>query len=290
MIEQTNCPLCKSELKKVHITKDYLVSNDSFNIMECPTCQLRLTSPFPNMDTIGSYYDSDEYISHADGSKNIFDAVYNIVRSYMLKRKGRLVEKAVGLKTGKILDIGCGTGHFLNTMKENDWEVSGVEVSPKARALVMNQFGIDTLSPDEWFNSDEKYDIITCWHSLEHVHEPWVYLEKIKRQLDIDGVLVIALPNYKSTDAKKYDSHWAAYDTPRHLFHFSPSSLEKIMFKNDFLVQEIHRMPFDAFYVSILSARHMGKSAISGVWNGFISWFSALINKERCSSLIYIMK
>ena len=290
MIEQTHCPLCKSELKKVYIAKDYLVSSESFDIVECPSCQLRLTSPFPNKDVIGSYYESDEYISHVEGSKSLFDAVYNLVRSYMLGRKSRLVEKAAGMKTGRILDIGCGSGHFLNTMKEIGWEVFGVDASPKARALVMRQFGIDTISPEDWFNSDGKYDVITCWHSLEHVHEPWVYLEKIRGQLDNDGMLIVALPNYESTDAKKYEADWAAYDTPRHLYHFTPSSLEKIMFTNEFLINEIHRMPFDAFYISILSARHMGRSILSGIWNGFISWFSSWVNKEKCSSLIYIMK
>lgn len=290
MIEQTNCPLCKSELKKVYVTKDYLVSSENFDIVECPLCQLRLTNPFPDIDVTGRYYESDEYISHAENSKSIFDAVYNIVRSYMLGRKSSLVEKAASTKTGRILDVGCGAGHFLNTMKENGWEVSGVDASPKARALVMSQFGIDTISPEEWFNSDGKYDVITCWHSLEHFHEPWEYLEKIRAHLNQDGVLIVALPNYESTDAKKYGADWAAYDTPRHLYHFNPSSLEKIMFINDFLVREIHRMPFDAFYVSILSARHMDRSIISGMWSGFISWFSAMINKERCSSLIYIMR
>ncbi len=290
MINQTNCPLCKSELKKVHTTKDFLVTGENFDIMECPNCRLRLTSPFPDKDAMGRYYESDEYISHADKSKNVFDLVYNLVRSTMLGRKRNLVEKAVGKKIGSILDIGCGTGHFVNTMRENGWKVSGVEVSSKAGELMNNQFGVSIISPDEWLNSHEKYDVITCWHSLEHVHEPWIYLEKIRATLNHDGVLIVALPNYESTDAGKYGADWAAYDTPRHLYHFTPSSLEKIMFANEFLIDEIHRMPFDAFYISILSARHTGRSAISGMWNGFISWFSALLNKEKCSSLIYVMK
>lgn len=290
MIEQTHCPLCRSKLKKIYTAKDYLLSGESFHIVECTACRLRLTSPFPEKDVIGSYYESDEYISHANKSKSLFDSVYNLLRSYMLGRKSRLVEKAAGTKTGRILDIGCGAGHFLNTMKENGWEVFGVDASPKARALVMSQFGIDTISSEEWFNSDGKYDVITCWHSLEHFHEPWEYLEKIRAHLNQDGVLIVALPNYESTDAKKYGADWAAYDTPRHLYHFTPFSLDKIMFTYEFLINEIYRMPFDAFYVSILSARHMGRSIISGMWNGFISWFLALINKDKCSSLIYIMK
>ena len=139
-------------------------------------------------------------------------------------------------------------------------------------------------------NVDEKYDIITCWHSLEHIHEPWVYLDKIRTHLNPEGVLVVALPNYNSTDANRYGSGWAAYDTPRHLYHFTTESMEKIASSCGFSIQSMHRMNFDSFYVSILSSQHIGKSFISGVLNGFISWLSAMFNREKCSSLIYIMK
>ena len=290
MKDQTHCPLCKSELKKVYATKDYLVSGEIFDMVECSSCRLRLTSPFPDKDKIGSYYESDEYISHAEETKGLLDSIYNMVRSYMLGRKSNLVEKSAGKKQGSILDIGCGAGHFLKTMKNSDWHVKGVDASQKARELVKNEFGINVESPNDWLNSDEKYDIITCWHSLEHVHEPWVYLEKIKTQLNSDGILIVALPNYESTDAKKYDAKWAAYDAPRHLYHFTPTSMDKIMFANEFLITGIHRMPFDAFYVSILSSLHGGKSTFTGMWHGFISWMVAFVNKEQCSSLIYIIK
>ena len=290
MINQTNCPLCKSELKTVFSTKDYLVSGEKFDIVECSDCHLRMTNPFPDKEKIGSYYESDEYISHADESKGIFDSIYNVVRSYMLGVKKRLVENSTGKKIGNILDIGCGAGHFLNTIKENGWNVKGVDASQKARELVKNQFDINVITPENWLDSEETYDVITCWHSLEHVHEPWGYLEKIKSQLKPDGVLIVALPNYESTDGNKYGADWAAYDTPRHLYHFTPTSMEKMMFNNEFLIDEIHRMPFDAFYVSLLSSQHFGKSTISGIWNGFVSWLSCWVNKEKCSSLIYVMK
>lgn len=290
MINQTHCPLCPQELKIVFTTKDYLVSGEKFDIVECSDCRLRLTSPFPEKEDIGSYYESDEYISHADESKGLFDSTYNMVRSYMLGRKINIVEKSSGKKQGAILDIGCGAGHFLNTMKANGWNIKGVDASRKARELVKSQFDIDVMAPEDWLNSDETYDVITCWHSLEHVYEPWDYLEKIKTQLSPGGVLIVALPNYESTDGNEYGADWAAYDTPRHLFHFTPTSIGKIMFDSEFLIDEIHRMSFDSFYVSLLSSKHTGKAMISGIWNGFISWLSSWIHKERCSSLIYIIK
>ncbi len=104
MKDQTHCPLCKSELKKVYSTKDYLVSGEIFDIVECSSCRLRLTNPFPDKDKIGSYYESDEYISHAEETKGLLDSIYNMVRAYMLGRKSNLVEKSGGKKQGSILD------------------------------------------------------------------------------------------------------------------------------------------------------------------------------------------
>lgn len=290
MINQTHCPLCRQELKTVFTTKDFLVSGEKFDIVECSDCRLRLTSPFPDKDKLGSYYESDEYISHTGETKGLFDSTYNMVRSYTLGRKINIVEKSSRKKQGAILDIGCGAGHFLNTMKANGWNVKGVDASRKARELVNSQFNIDVITPEVWLNSDETYDVITCWHSLEHVYEPWDYLEKIKTQLNHGGVLIVALPNYESTDGNKYRADWAAYDTPRHLYHFTHSSMEKIMTANGFNIEDINRMPFDAFYISVLSARTAGRSPISGIWNGFVSWLFSMVNKKKCSSLIYIMK
>ena len=195
MNKQTHCPLCKDELKKIFSTKDYLISGEKFDIVECLTCKLRITSPFPSADIIGDYYNSKDYISHSDESKGLFDLIYKFVRSYMLDKKRKLIEKYSVNRDGKLLDIGCGTGHFLNAMKKTGWNVQGVDASEKARELVSNSFNLDVKSPLDWLNSDEKYDVITCWHSLEHIHEPWVYLDKIRTHLNPEGVLVVALPN-----------------------------------------------------------------------------------------------
>lgn len=290
MKNQDHCPLCKNELKPVFATQDYLVSGESFDIMECSLCHLRLTSPIPEKADIASYYESEDYISHAEESKGLFDSIYNMVRSYMLGRKTSIVKRSSGSNEGSMLDIGSGAGHFVNKMKNHGWDVKGVDASPKAREMVSSRFGIEVVSPDEWMNSEKTYDVVTCWHSLEHVHEPWEFLQKIKQQLNENGILLVALPNYHSTDSKKYGADWAAYDTPRHLYHFTPASIEKIMDQNGFYVKRSYRMNFDPFYVSILSAKHQGSSTISGILNGFISWCISVFQKEKCSSLIYIMK
>ena len=283
------CPLCKTQLQTVYTTKDYLVSGESFDIVECQDCALRLTNPFPEENKVNEYYASEDYVSHSEHKKNIFNFIYSSVRDFMLIRKRKLIEKKSGLSKGTLLDFGCGLGHFLNQMKENGWNVFGIDSSPKAKKSVENRFDIRVYSPDEWLNSNETYDIITCWHSLEHIHKPWVYLEQFRERLNPNGLLIIALPNFKSADAEKFKGFWAAYDTPRHFYHFSIKSMSKLTEKNGFSIQTIHRLYFDTFYVSILSAKHMGKSLISGVWSGTVSFLSAAIHKEKCSSLIYIL-
>ena len=285
-----NCSICNNELKFIFSTKDYLVSGETFDILECNSCFLRITNPFPDKQNIGNYYLSDDYISHNNEGTGFLDNIYSFVRSYQLKKKKKLIEKYYYKDTKKILDIGCGAGDFLEIMKKGDWDIYGVDTSKKIREIVKNKLKIEIMDPDSWIKSDIKFDVITCWHSLEHVHEPWVYLKKIKESLNPGGILIIALPNYHSTDAKRYKEYWAAYDTPRHLYHFTKQSIINIIHPHGFNIQSIYRMNFDPFYVSILSAAHMGKSIIHGLINGFNSWALSIIYKNKCSSLIFIIK
>jgi len=284
------CPLCDGEIKPVYTTKDYLVSGEYFDIVECSECALRMTSPFPEEDKINEYYESDDYKSHSEQKKNIFDFLYSMVRSFMLIHKKNLVENNINVSKGTLLDFGCGLGHFLNQMNQQGWDVSGIDSSSVARESVKNRFEIQVHSPQDWLNINKKYDVITCWHSLEHVHKPWIYLQQFKKRLNPNGLLIVALPNFNSSDEDKFKGFWAAYDTPRHLYHFSIKSMSTLAMKNGFNVQSIHRLFFDVFYVSILSAKHMGKSLISGVWSGITSFLSAVGQKKKCSSLIYILK
>ena len=285
-----SCPICTTEMKFKFATKDYLVTGESFDIVECEACSIRTTTPFPDKKIIGNYYSSDDYISHDDKVSGIFDSIYGLVRTYQLNKKKKLIGKYFNKSNGKILDIGCGAGDFLQYMKENHWNINGVDTSNKARKIANKKLNIKVMDPKDWINNKEKYDVITCWHSLEHVHEPWVYLDKIKKSLTLDGFLIVALPNYQSTDAKIYKEFWAAYDTPRHLYHFTIKSMNKTIKPHGLNIESIYRMNFDPFYVSILSAKHMGKSFMSGLINGFKSWTLSIFSKDKCSSLIFIIK
>ena len=285
-----SCPICNREMKFKFVTKDYLVTGESFDIVECEVCSIRTTTPFPDKKIIGNYYSSDDYISHDDKVSGIFDSIYGLVRTYQLNKKKKLIEKYYNKTNGKVLDIGCGAGDFLQYMKENHWNINGVDTSNKARKIANKKLNIKVMDPQYWINNKEKYDVITCWHSLEHVHEPWVYLDKIKKSLTQDGFVIVALPNYQSTDAKIYKEFWAAYDTPRHLYHFTIKSMDKIIKPHGLNIESIYRMNFDPFYVSMLSAKHMGKSFMSGLINGFKSWILSIFSKDKCSSLIFIIK
>lgn len=285
-----SCPICTTEMKFKFATKDYLVTGESFDIVECEACSIRTTTPFPDKKIIGNYYSSDDYISHDDKVSGIFDSIYGLVRTYQLNKKKKLIGKYFNKSNGKILDIGCGAGDFLQYMKENHWNINGVDTSNKARKIANKKLNIKVMDPKDWINNKEKYDVITCWHSLEHVHEPWVYLDKIKKSLTLNGFLIVALPNYQSTDAKIYKEFWAAYDTPRHLYHFTIKSMNKTIKPHGLNIESIYRMNFDPFYVSMLSAKHMGKSFMSGLINGFKSWTLSIFSKDKCSSLIFIIK
>ena len=285
-----SCPICTTEMKFKFVTKDYLVTGESFDIVECEACSIRTTTPFPDKKIIGNYYSSDDYISHDDKVSGIFDSIYGLVRTYQLNKKKKLIGKYFNKSNGKVLDIGCSAGDFLQYMKENHWNINGVDTSNKARKIANKKLNIKVMDPKDWINNKEKYDVITCWHSLEHVHEPWVYLDKIKKSLTLDGFLIVALPNYQSTDAKIYKEFWAAYDTPRHLYHFTIKSMNKTIKPHGLNIESIYRMNFDPFYVSMLSAKHMGKSFMSGLINGFKSWTLSIFSKDKCSSLIFIIK
>ncbi|MCU0461913.1 MAG: class I SAM-dependent methyltransferase [Bacteroidales bacterium] len=251
------------------------------------------TQDHPDERTIGSYYASEEYLSHNDSAKGFSSTLYKISREFMLKRKRRLVERETGLKRGKLLDTGSGTGHFLNQMKQAGWEVNGIEINKKAREYAASSFGLDVISPDKISSlSSKSFDCITLWHVLEHFEDPFRYFSEISRLLTDGGVCITALPNSNSFDAEHYNKFWAAYDVPRHIWHFSPFTFQLFAQKAGFKIRSIKSLPLDVFYISILSEKYMGTWLyfITGIITGKWFWFLSLFKKEKSSSLIYILK
>lgn len=287
------CCACGSkEVKPVFKVLDHSITKESFHIGECVSCAFRFTIDPPLEKDCGHYYQSEDYVSHSDTSKGLINKLYHLVRQWMLSKKSKLIDSFGGDKT--ILDIGSGTGYFLQFMQKKGYLVKGVEVDDKARSYSIEKFGLDVISPTGLKNyvGDETFDVITLWHVLEHLYEPDQYWKIFDRRLKDNGFLVIALPNYKSLDGHYYQQFWAAYDVPRHLWHFNVHSLQKMAERNGFVVTQKIMMPFDAFYASLLSEKY--KKSPFGIIRAFgVGLFSLLkswFNVDASSSIIYVLQ
>ncbi|MEO6230056.1 MAG: class I SAM-dependent methyltransferase [Ferruginibacter sp.] len=296
IITRKACPSCNGEnISKVLTCRDHTVSKESFEIWECEKCSLRFTQHVPNQDSIGPFYQSDTYISHTDTEKGIINKLYKIARNYTLKWKMQLVKTVTGkVKTpGSLLDIGAGTGAFLQSVNEAGWTARGLEPDEGARKICLDNYKLQLDSPEKLFElANETFDAVTMWHVLEHVHQLHGYFQQIKRVLKQGGVALIALPNYTSLDATYYGANWAAYDVPRHLYHFSPASMETLVALHDMKLEAEKPMWLDAFYIAMLSEQYKsGKTnLLPAIWNGFKSNLKALQTREKCSSLVYIIR
>lgn len=290
----TSCPVCKStNLKSLLSCKDYTVSGEIFFIEVCQNCQTAITQNMPDITEIGRYYQSENYISHSNTKKGLVNTIYHVVRSYMLGKKQQLVETTTRKKSGTVLDIGCGTGYFLDTLQQTGWTTQGIEADEKARQFASTQFNLQVFAPEKLSTlPSASFDVVTLWHVLEHIHDLGLYMSEIHRILKPDGVLIIAVPNYDSYDAKHYKELWAAWDVPRHLWHFTPKSLSFLAQRFKFQLQNHYLMPFDSFYVSLLSEKYKKNSLalVAGFWHGFLSLLKAWKNPKHASSVIYVMK
>lgn len=294
MVHHNSCPLCLSEKVVIKFScTDNFLSKEEFYIAQCQDCGFQFTQDCPDEKEIGRYYESEDYISHSNTSKGLYNKLYRIARSFMLRRKLAIVNKITAKKSGAILDIGSGTGHFAGTMKRAGWQVKGIEINDKARSFSKSQFDLDVIGPDEISSlKPESFDCITLWHVLEHFHDPFNYASEIHRLLKPGGVCLIALPNSDSFDAFHYGRYWAAYDVPRHLWHFNPSTFKLFAEKAGFKLKELRSLPLDVFYISALSEKYK-KSTLSffkGMVRAKFYAFMALFNKEKSSSVIYILK
>lgn len=293
LVHYEKCPVCHSaNINPLLTVKDHSVSGESFVVWQCSDCTLRFTQDAPGPDEIGPYYKSEDYISHTNTSKGLVNSMYQRIRKTTLQQKAALITSRTGKQTGSLLDVGCGTGAFLSVMKEKGWQVTGLEPDEEARKIAENTFGIRPLETQNlYFFPPEHFDAITLWHVLEHVHDLHKYMEQLKTLLKKDGKIFIAVPNYTSGDSNAYRSHWAAYDVPRHLYHFAPKSLEKLAAGHGLKITEKKPMWFDSFYISLLSSKYrFGKTKfISAGFNGLKSNLKAIINTDRCSSITYVL-
>jgi 2-polyprenyl-3-methyl-5-hydroxy-6-metoxy-1,4-benzoquinol methylase len=294
MVHHTICPLCSSERIGLQFTcTDYFVSKTKFEVFKCSECNFQFTQDYPEEVEITRFYESEDYISHSDTSKGFSNKLYRIARSVMLTKKKNLIRKVTGLKSGTILDIGSGTGYFANAMKKAGWQSEGIEINEKARNFSKSYFDLEVNTPDYLKTlKAESFDCVTLWHVLEHFHDPYNYLLDIYRLLRPGASCVIALPNSSSYDAEYYERFWAAWDVPRHLWHFNPSTFSLFSEKAGFRLKRIRVLPLDVFYISFLSEKYKGSALpfLKGMFRGGKFAFLSAFNNIRSSSVIYILQ
>lgn len=293
LINYSSCPVCGTAgISKVITATDYTVSLEKFDIFQCSGCQLRFTQNAPDASSIGKYYKSENYISHTNTSKGIVNRMYQLVRNIANSQKRKLVERTTGLKKGVLLDIGSGTGYFTAEMSKTNWDVTGLEPDADARKIAqeLNNFKLDPIEKFYQLPAG-KFDAITLWHVLEHVHELKSYVKHFKTLLKDQGKLYVAVPNYQSLDAEVYKEHWAAYDVPRHLYHFSPNAMKILMEAEGLKIIETKPMWFDSFYVSLLSSKYKNDSTnwVGAIITALQSNLKAMRDNSKCSSVIYII-
>lgn len=275
--------------KKHFLTvQDFSVSQEIFELFYDETLDMLITHPQPGLDVLGKYYESADYISHTDSKRSIFEKAYHFVKNIALKNKLDLINSYQSSK-GLILDIGAGTGDFLTVAQNDGWKTVGVEPSDKAKAIAKNK-GVSFVENTSELGS-HTFDVISMWHVLEHVPNLDEQIKELKRLLKPSGTLIVAVPNFKSFDAKHYGNFWAAYDVPIHFWHFSKTAIQKLFAKENMKLEKVLPMKFDSFYVSLLSEKYK-----TGKMNYFKAFFVGLRSnwkakqKMEYSSHIYVLK
>lgn len=291
--KNTTCPACgNADWTLRGQAKDFSVSGEWFELRECPKCHLLATHPQPGFDQLGKYYASEAYVSHSDTRKGLVNKLFHAARNFMMKKKLEWVTMASSKTSGRLLDVGAGTGHFAKYMQDHDWQVIALEPDDTARKVAAEKLNLELLPLEDLASQPTSvFDVITLWHVLEHVHDVNGYLNQFHSILKPDGVLIIAVPNHTSVDAKAYGLKWAAFDVPRHLWHFSPASMELLLQKNHFRLAQKMTMPLDGFYVSMLSEKYKD-SGFLGMPSAFFSGMKSLMagkkQVDRGSSIIYV--
>ncbi len=277
---------------KVYLkVQDHSISGEKFELIHNLELDMLETRPQPSVEKLPDYYNSEDYISHTDNKRNLFEKGYHFIKQMSLKRKVKLIEPFAS-EEKTLLDFGCGTGDFLKSAQDADWKISGVEPNPEARKIANTKTKNSIIDIKQISKLGAKqFDVISLWHVLEHLPNLETNLAMFKKLLKSDGRLIIAVPNFKSYDAKYYKSYWAAFDVPRHLWHFSQISISAIFGKHQMVVEKIQPLIFDAYYVSLLSEKY--KSGVMNPLKAFwIGWRSNLKAKRsgEYSSLIYVLK
>lgn len=284
----SRCPICGTETfaTRFHL-KDYSISKAYFNVVMCNQCSFVITNPRPVDSELGKYYESEDYISHSATRKGLINKLYHAVQKYNLRLKYKAIAKYV--PRGTWMDYGAGNGAFLSYLSSKSIPVEGFEPDEKARDLAAEK-GISIHASSVYLLHKSQYASITMWHVLEHIPNLDEIIESHFNHLGPNGILTIAVPNHLSFDSRFYKTFWAAYDVPRHLWHFSEKNMVDLVSKHGFDHINTSPMPFDSYYVSMLSEKYKKGYLLRGVVIGLLSNFYARISGYPFSSQIYVFR
>ena len=289
----SQCPLCgSSDRKSWAAITDYSITKEIFTLVDCTLCGFRFTDPRPGPASIGRYYQSERYISHSNTSVTLLDHLYHLARRIGMRRKFRIIQAVH--PHGRVLDVGCGTGAFLAHLMSRGYLVHGVEPDLKAREFAVAEHSIPVLPTLEQVPGHEQFQVITLWHVLEHLPDLRSALKRIYAQLADQGVVVIAVPDRGSWDAAHYGTHWAAWDVPRHFYHFRQQDVRTLLREHGFELIETRRMWMDSVYIAILSEGFKRipqpfaflKGLCFGGWSNLVS----LLTQRPTSSSLYLAR
>ncbi|MDN3669096.1 class I SAM-dependent methyltransferase [Echinicola jeungdonensis] len=288
----TKCPLCQSGLFLNHlVVKDHSVSGESFTICKCSNCHFLFTNPRPDQSHIDQYYESNNYISHTNKSTNLVNIIYKLVRKFTLQQKVNWINKYCTNRE-RLLDFGCGTGHFLAEAQKKGWFTVGYEPNPQAAQIAETQHQLHLLKNPKNIGEEKKFDAITLFHVLEHVHDLRGTMDLLLSRLKKRGTLFLAVPNFDSLDSQLYKEKWASLDVPRHLYHFTQETMTQLANEYDLRIVAKEPMLFDSYYVSILSEeiKKNRKNFIKSFITGYKSNQYAKMNNNNFSSILFILK
>lgn len=288
-----SCPICKdASLGVSYPVKDHSVSGDIFLLNDCARCGFRFTNPRPSQRTIGRYYESPNYLSHASSGSGLLAQVYRYVRKRMLARKHAVLRRYH--PHGRVLDVGCGTGEFLAYLMGRGYLVQGVEPSPIAREQAIAHHSIEVLPALERVPAQEQFQVLTLWHVLEHMPHLHDLFKRLYAYLSIGGIVIIAVPDRESWDAQHYGPFWAAWDVPRHLSHFRKRDVQRLLQEHGFELIRTRPMWFDSTYVALLSERYKGRGTllawINAIIFGSISNLASALTGRSTSSTIFVAR
>jgi SAM-dependent methyltransferase len=231
---EDRCKVCSAALRPI------LRLDERFSLARCEACRLVATSPPVPPEEIGRYYPVTYYGDENRRFHSLLERLIPVFRG----RRARAIERFV--PSGRILDVGCGRGILPALMRERGWEAHALEFSATA-ARHVRELGLPLFIGDFLHSpyADDSFDAVVLWHALEHLSDPSAALRRAHQILRPGGLLVIAVPNFESVQARVGGRHWFHLDVPRHYYHFGLGVLRRLLEDHGFSVLDVSHLSLE---------------------------------------------